>query len=129
MALNPLFLANVFRRTAGVVVAVLAGWATVNMVFNNTYQWGATLYDSTMFSTIIWHCDYQLQMPPALDGRSFLYAHISPIQYIPCLISYIFPGDRIAFFALLYGAIYGALVWVAYRFISSLADGWVGIVL
>jgi len=103
-----------------VLVVLLIGTSAYNTVLNNAYAYGATLHDSTIFATIMWRSGWLLMPAPALGTESFFNTHITPIHYLPNLFSYWFPGDRITYYALVYGAVYGALLggFIALGFIA-----------
>ena len=114
-----------------VLVVLLIGTSAYNTVLNNAYAYGATLHDSTIFATIMWRSGWLLMPAPALGTESFFNTHITPIHYLPNLFSYWFPGDRITYYALVYGAVYGALGFAAFLVIRGVAPprsgNWLGL--
>lgn len=111
------------RTLCGLAVALFAGVAFFNVGLNSHYSFGATVQDEATFATIIWRSGWWLDEAPVLGGRSFFYKHVSPIHYIPNLISYFSPWDRITYYALVYGAAVFAFMFLAYRLILPLAPG------
>ena len=111
------------KHWPGLVAALLATLASFNMVIDDAYSEGPTLFDSAIFSTAIWRSGLSLTEAPALGSRTFYLRHISPIQLIPNLFSYVVPCDRNTFFALCYGLTYGGLVLASYLVIEPLFSG------
>ena len=105
------------------VIFVLVFIANVNTVLNNAYQFGSTLYDSTLFETIIWRSGLQLIMAPAAGATSYFDTHISPINYIPNLISYVVPLDRLTFYGVWYAFVYGSLAVIVFYIFRQFYDG------
>lgn len=100
---------------AAVLVLIAFGLLTnIFTVLNNAYSQGSTLYDSTIFQTIIWRSGWPLTPAPAVDDISFLNTHFSPINYIPDLISYAVPLDRMTYSGVVYGAVYGGILVLAF---------------
>lgn len=93
---------------AGLAAVVVAA-CIVNTVYNNSQGYGATLHDSTIWPVLMWHNGPRLAMAGALGDGSFYQTHVSPIHYLPSLLSYLYPGDWLSFYALVYGLVYGAL--------------------
>lgn len=109
------------------VLFVFGLFTTLNTVLNNAYHFGSTLYDSTIFQTIIWRSGWTLRPAPTIGDVSFLNVHFSPINYPPSAISYLIPFDRMTYYGLVYGCIYGALLVLVYHAYRSLAPGLTGI--
>ncbi|MFI5024339.1 MAG: hypothetical protein ACHQRJ_22145 [Alphaproteobacteria bacterium] len=84
-------------------------------VLNNAYSFGSTLHDSAIFQTIIWRSGWALTPAPVIESISFLNFHFSPILYLASAPSYLVPLDRMSYYGLVYGIIYGALVLVAFH--------------
>ena len=105
--------------------ALFAFALTTNIatVYNNAYHFGATLFDSTVFQTIAWHSGWALQPAPPAGDISFLNNHLSLIEYVPNALSYFVPFDRITWFGLVYGLVYGALVVGAFALFRRLMGG------
>jgi hypothetical protein len=106
---------------AGLFVALIVGLCEYNTVLNNAYEYGSTLQDSTIFATVMWRSGWLLALAPALGAHSFLTEHFSPILYLPNLVSYFYPGDRMSYYAIVYAIAYGALGFVAYRLVRDMA--------
>lgn len=103
------------------IILFLFGVATnISTVLNNAYASGSTLYDSAIFQTIIWRADWSLRPAPAVDDVSFFNIHFSPINYIPNILSYLYPFDRMSYYGVVYGAVYGTLLVVAFRLFSRI---------
>jgi hypothetical protein len=100
---------------------------TLNIVLNNAYHGGSTLYDSAIFQTIIWRSGWALRPAPTIGAVSFLNIHFSPINYLPSAVSYLIPFDRMTYYGVVYGCIYGALLVLAFRAFRGLASGPAGI--
>jgi hypothetical protein len=96
-------------------------------VLNNAYSEGSTLYDSTIFETIIWRSGWALKPAPVMGSVSFLNIHFSPINYLPNAASYLFPFDRMTYYGIVYGCAYGALLVLAFRAFRGLAPDLAGI--
>jgi hypothetical protein len=110
------------------VALFLFGLATtLNIVLNNAYHFGSTLYDSTIFQTIIWRSLWTLRPAPTIGAVSFLNVHFSPINYLPSALSYLAPFDRMTYYGVVYGCVYGALLALAFRAFRGLASGAAGI--
>jgi hypothetical protein len=126
------FLQTVFKSHAADLIAagllfVIFFAANFNTVLNNQYYFGATLFDSTVFQSIIWHSGWQLSRAPVLGGETWYTTHCSPINYIPCAISYLFPNNSISapifFFAAYHGFIFSVLALIAYYLFRKLYTG------
>jgi hypothetical protein len=98
-----------------ILLSMLVAGTNVATVLNNAYYFGSTLYDSAIFQTIIWRSGWSLLPAPAVDDMSFLNVHLSPINYGAVLLSYLMPVDRMTYYGLVYGALYGALVFTAFH--------------
>lgn len=108
------------RSLAGsIFITSLLGVCAYNTVLNNAYAYGATLFDSTIFGTIIWRTDWLLHPAGVFGPLSYFDTHISPINYLPNILSYLFPGDRMTYYGLVYGAVYAALGLTTYRLIVA----------
>lgn len=95
------------------LAAALFGFAfmtNIATVLNNAYSFGATLFDSTVFQTIIWRSGWDVHHAPVIGSFSSFNNHVSPINYIPSALSYIVPLDRMSFYAAVYGVVYASLV-------------------
>lgn len=114
---------NLPRLFCGLAVALLAGLAFFNIGMNSVYSFGSTVQDETTFATIMWKSGWWLKEAPVLGDSSFFYKHISPIHYLPNLISYFSPWDRITYVSLVYGTFMFAFAWFAYRLIEPLVPG------
>jgi hypothetical protein len=109
---------------AAAIILFLIGLATnVATVLNNAYSTGSTLYDSTIFQTIIWRSGWALKPAPVISDSSFLNIHFSPIQYLPDAISYLMPLDRMSYYGLVYGTVYGLLLVAAFVAFRPLSGG------
>lgn len=106
---------------AGLIVALVIGLCEYNTVLNNAYEYCSTLHDSTIFATVMWRSGWLLTLAPALAAHSFFIEHFSPILYVPNLVSYFYPGDRMSYYAIVYAIAYGALGFVAYRLVRDVA--------
>ena len=95
---------------AALAVFALGLLSNVFTVLNNAYSEGATLYDSTIFQTIIWRSGWSMRPAPTIDDISFFNTHFSPINYIPDLVSYLVPLDRMTYFGVVYGVVYGGIL-------------------
>ncbi len=95
----------------------------INTVLNNAYSVGSTLFDSTIFQTIIWRSGWTLKTAPVIGGTSFLNYHISLINYLPNAVSYLLPIDRMSYLGLVYGTIYASLVVVVFGAFRYLLGG------
>ena len=91
-------------------------------VLNNAYSFGATFHDSTIFQTVIWRSGLALTLPDSFGGLSFLHTHFSPINYLPNALSYLMPIDRMTWFGLTYGIVYGLLLLVVFFILHRLFD-------
>jgi hypothetical protein len=114
----------------GAAMAALFAFGLVtilNTVLNNAYHFGSTLYDSTIFQTVIWRSGWALRPAPTIGDVSFLNIHFSPINYMPSAVSYVIPFDRMTYYGLVYGCAYGALLVLGYRAYRGLAPGLTGI--
>lgn len=85
-------------------------FTNIATVLNNAYREGATFYDSTIFQTIIWRSGLAMKLPDSFGGLSYLHTHLSPINYLPNALSYLAPTDRMTWFGLTYGVVYGLLL-------------------
>lgn len=109
---------------AAALIVFSIGLATnLATVLNNAYSFGSTLYDSAIFQTVIWRSGWALLPAPAIGDTSFLNIHFSPIQYLPNAVSYLIPIDRMSYFGLVYGIVYGFLTVVAFRAFWLLSGG------
>jgi hypothetical protein len=110
-------------RTLRIVVACLlalfAAACIVNTVFNNSQYYGATLHDSTIWPVLMWHNGPALKMAGALGDASFYQTHVSPIHYLPTLLSYVFPWDWLHYYALVYAVAFAALIVIAWRLMAG----------
>jgi hypothetical protein len=98
-----------FTVAASLFFFVLA--TNVNTVLNNAYAFGSTFFDSAIFQTIIWRSGWALlQAPTIATDMSYLNVHFSPINYLPNIISYFVPIDRMSYYGLVYGIVYACLV-------------------
>src|SRR5262245_14469038 len=104
-------------------IFLFAVLTNVSTVLNNAYSFGSTLYDSAMFQTIIWRSGWALKPAPAVSGDSFLHTHFSPINYLPAAVSYLMPIDRMSYYGLVYGVVYGLLLLVVFIALRQLFDG------
>jgi len=114
----------------GAVMAALFAFGLATMlitVLNNAYQFGSNLFDATTFETIIWRSGWALNPAPVIASVSFLNFHFSPIHYLPNAVSYLFPFDRMTYYGVVYGCVYGALLAVVFCAFRTLAAGAVGI--
>lgn len=107
------WLDRLHRFGPGILVATLAAVGVFNSVMNNAYQVGSTFFDSAEFATVIWRSGIKLDMGPTFAG-SIYSTHASTINYIPALFSYLWMGDRMNFYGLVYALMYAATLWVAY---------------
>jgi hypothetical protein len=98
---------------------VLTNIATV---LNNAYSLGATFHDSAIFQTVIWRSGLSLTLPASFGGVSFLHIHFSPINYLPNALSYLMPIDRMTWFGLTYGIVYGLLLLAVFFVLHRLFD-------
>ena len=106
--------------------AALFGFAlftNIATVLNNAYAFGATLYDSTIFQTIIWRSGLALRPAPAVSYNSFFNTHISPINYIPDALSYFAPIDRMSYYGIVYGIVFGLLLLTVFAALRRLFNG------
>lgn len=101
---------RVYDIVAAALVFLAGLLSNLFTVLNNAYATGATLYDSTIFQTIIWRSGWTLSPAPAVDDISFLNTHFSPINYFPDLLSYVVPVDRLTYCGIIYGFVYGSLL-------------------
>jgi hypothetical protein len=116
----------ILRVTESAAMAALFVFGLVTMlstVPNNAYSDGSTLYDSTIFQTIIWRSGWAMKPAPVMGSVSFLNIHFSPINYLPNAASYLFPFDRMTYYGCVYGCVYGALLVLAFRAFPGLATG------
>jgi hypothetical protein len=112
------------RALAAMAALFAFGLVTqLNTVLNNAYHEGSTLYDSTIFQTIIWRSGWALRPAPTIGDVSYLNIHFSPINYLPSATSYLIPLDRMSYYGLVYGCLYGALLVLAFRALYVLARG------
>lgn len=117
---------HVLLAIPGILVALLIGYSCLNLAYNNHYNNGGVLWDSVEFATNIWRSGWTLDMGPLYD-RPYMAFHIAPILYIPNLVSYVFPGDRITYYGLVYAFVYAALMFTAFRvLVKLLPEGWKG---
>jgi hypothetical protein len=95
----------------------------ITTVLNNAYSIGSTLYDSAIFQTIIWRSGWALKPAPSIDDVSFLNVHLSPINYLPNAFSYLMPIDRMSYYGLVYGVVYGLLLFVVFAILRRQYGG------
>jgi len=89
----------------GRAVAIVIPLALVYVaVLNNFYSSGDML-DPVWLASIAWHSDFGQHAPPAMPV-SFFTSHVSPIFWLPNLVSYVLPLSKIDYFGLWYGGIY-----------------------
>ncbi len=97
------------------LLGLLAAAGIVNTVYNNSHEYGATLHDSTIWPLLMWRNDWALSMSGALGNASFYNTHVSPIHYLPVLLSYVYPGNWLSYYGLVYALVFAALVIACYR--------------
>lgn len=110
------------RFGPGILVSLLAAVGVFNSVMNNAYEYGATLFDSTQFATVIWRSGLTLDLGPVLAGSTYI-THASTINYIPALFSYLWCGDRMDYYGLVYALLYFAIVYTAFFIMLPLNEG------
>jgi hypothetical protein len=89
------------RRFDFACLAVALAAATValsNAVLNVFYHYGA-LTDATRYSSLVWHQTWRLMQPPAVGNYCFFNDHITWFFWLPSLVSWVLPVDRIPFLA------------------------------
>ncbi len=101
-------------------MALFAAYCVYNTTMNNAYEYGSTFYDSAEFATVLWHSGLTLFMGPAFGG-SIYSTHASTINYFPTVLSYLWMGERMDFYALVYACVYAATIFTAFRLLLRLA--------
>jgi hypothetical protein len=109
--------------TAACALAGVGLFTNISTVLNNAYSIGSTLYDSAIFQTIIWRSGWALKPAPVVDDVSFLNVHFSLINYIPNLLSYLVPIDRMSYYGLVYGSVYAGLIFIAFVLYRGIFKG------
>jgi hypothetical protein len=110
-----------FTAAASLFAVVLA--TNINTVLNNAYAFGSTLYDSTIFQSIIWRSGWALlQAPVIATNMSYLNVHLSPVNYLPNIVSYLVPIDRMSYYGLVYGLVYASLVVLVFHLFLGLSS-------
>jgi hypothetical protein len=120
--MNELTTHSVFTRSRLIclVVSLIAGLCIYNQVLNSYYAVGTNLFDSGFWGTLSWRNDWLLTTPPAMGDMSFFNIHISPIHWLPNAVSFLYPGSRLGFYALVYGAAFFASCIAVFRLIEPL---------
>lgn len=108
---------------AGCALFGFAVLTTLATVLNNAYSFGATFFDSTIFQTIIWRSGPALRLPESFGGLSFLHTHLSPINEVPNLLSYLVPVDRMVWYGLVYGVVDGFLLLAVFILLRAQGAG------
>jgi hypothetical protein len=113
------------RRDLAAAAALFAFAVFTNIatVLNNSYAFGSTLHDSAIFQTVIWRSGLALKLAPAVSYYSFLNTHFSPINYLPDALSYLMPIDRMSYYGLVYGVVFGLLLLAVFIALRQLFNG------
>jgi hypothetical protein len=106
----------------GLLVSFLAAVGVYNSVMNNAYHYGATLFDSGFFANVIWRSGLIFELGPVFTG-SYYTAHAATVNYIPSLFSYLWCGDRMGYFAFVYGLLFFAIIYTAYAIMLPMIAG------
>lgn len=93
------------RRLPKYLAPLLAGLLAFLATQNEFYLTG-DMQDVAWNAHNAWHSGLALEGPPAFP-YSFFNVHISPIFWLTSLASYLFPFDKIVWFGLVMGVIYG----------------------
>lgn len=95
------------------VAAFIAVFALASLyVLHHFYHLGG-MRDSLWFSGLMDHNGWTLPDPPSvayLPGISFFYTHLSPVFYLPNLLSFLSPIAPSAWYALWYGLMHALMV-------------------
>lgn len=78
----------------------------LHSVLNNAYSFGSTLFDSGIEQSILWRSGWLLAPARVFASHSYFELHLSPILYIPQIVSYLMSIDRMTYYGLVYGAIW-----------------------
>ncbi|MEO7243494.1 MAG: hypothetical protein ABIW85_11350 [Variovorax sp.] len=117
------------RWALALAVALLIALLERNTIYNNAYAYGATVHDSTFFEGMIWHAGWALRLPQVMGGGSYFQTHVSPLMLVPNALSYLYPGDRLSFYALVYGAGYGLMSLVVFWLLAKGGRGFASAIL
>ena len=112
----------VFKHLPFIVLLLLATLAVFNTTINDHYEWGPTLFDSAGYSTMMWHGNLRLDLAPVFSF-SFYTDHAATINYIPVVLSYLWPLDHISYYAAFYAAIHAGLLVACYITVRPLFPG------
>lgn len=92
----------------------------LNTVLNNAYSFGSTLFDSGIEQSILWRSGWLLTPARVFERHSYFELHLSPILYIPQIVSYLVPIDRMTYYGLVYGVVWGSLLVLVYKLLKKL---------
>lgn len=121
---------RVYLLSVAVSAALLVGYGVYNTTLNDAYQIGATTWDSAEFASVIWRSGWTLKLPAVFGAdASFFMFHSSPILLIPNAVSYVFPGDRISYYALSYAVLYALLMLAVFRLLRDAMPFFTGVLL
>ncbi|HWW47934.1 MAG TPA: hypothetical protein VNZ94_08870 [Xanthobacteraceae bacterium] len=97
--------ATIGAFTAAVALPFLAGF---NFIMNHFYVDGASMYDSGLFSALLWRPEtFWLPIPSSMYEGSYYSSHFSPALYLIGLLSHAWPFGQTSWFAVFQGAILG----------------------
>ncbi len=104
-----------------VLIILIGAWPNYVFILNHFFTTGAYLYDAGWFAYIGYQ-NFWLLNPPVIDTAqgTYLSIHVSLIHVLLSLLSYLFPVDRITWYAMWEGLIAGGFVYVNYLFAKKL---------
>ena len=96
------------------IVFFIPFFAVFNFIMNHFYVHGAYMFDSGLFSYIMWRNSAWLSLPPLVGGHSYYMTHASPLLAIVSLPTYFLNWHHPVFFSAWQGVIYGILALAAF---------------
>ncbi|HQH25819.1 MAG TPA: hypothetical protein PLP17_00365 [Oligoflexia bacterium] len=99
-----------YHMVLAFIVFALPFFAYFNLILNQFYLSGAPFHDAGWLAAMIWHNNFFLEHPPAINSsmRSFFFIHFTPLLSILSCLSSLWPFGSISYFAAFTATVYAA---------------------
>lgn len=101
--------------STGLFTAGLMAFCHYHFIINHFYWDGAYFLESGLYSSLIWHNDFFLSCPKVFYVDAYYHIHVTVMQSLASMLSYVTPLNRIEFYAAHQAFIYTALFLGCYR--------------
>ncbi|CAN5818259.1 hypothetical protein BH11MYX4_BH11MYX4_31800 [soil metagenome] len=95
---------------AGLVPCLVVAWANGVFTYNHFYATGPFIHDAGWFSHTVFRQGLSPSNPPVAEGAPHYFSlHLSLIVTLGSLLSYVFPGDRVAWYCVFQAMVHAPL--------------------